>query len=176
MLLLMDKRKVTIIIVLLIFIALELYPLNVTNEYVPEGYVTQYDDFAQALKRMDTEFSIDYDSGRNISGALDEIWELHPEIFWIRGQYGIHPTENGRKLNLHYTGPKFMTKIRQIILNTKVNLLVRKINKLPTEEEKVLFIHDYLIDNNYYQAWSSHRGTTYGSIVQGSALCAGYTN
>ena len=76
------------------------------------------------------------------------------------------------------------TEEMQIILNYKVDEIIRNnITDDMTLKEKLKTIHDYIINNTKYDQDRSDRDiikyksdTAYGALIEGYALCGGYTD
>lgn len=152
-----------------------MYPLKESNEYIPEGYTPKYQDFVDAVVRMEKHYSLPKNAGTPAE-MFTEVWCLHPEIFWLRNSFNYQVVGDNYEVNLYYTCPKFIAQIRQLILNFKINSIVNKASSYPNAIEKLRFLHDTLKEKSYYTKITKSCGTSYGCIVEGEALCQGYTN
>ena len=94
---------------------------------------------------------------------------------------GITYTLNSKgetlSVDLQMTDDDFR-KLRET--DKKVDEIVRDLNLMSSkisDLEKVRMIHDYIIDNAYYAVNSTHSNvyTAYGALIEGKAVCAGYS-
>lgn len=172
----MSKKTITVIIILIVIILIPLFfDLKVTNDYVPDGYETKYADFVEAVKNMDKKYVLPKKEGTPAQ-LYEEVWILHPEIFWIKNKFLYTYDENNYYVSVYYTCPKPIAKWRQFRLDLKVNSIVRKAKKQKNQTEMLRYIHDYLIEKSQYATYRQSVGTIYGCIIQGESLCQGYTN
>ena len=89
--------------------------------------------------------------------------------------------KNGKitlKINRNYTDDM------KLIIDYKVDDIIKKyISKDMTKREKIKTIHDYIINNTKYDQERSDKNiikyksdTAYGALIEGYALCGGYTD
>ena len=86
------------------------------------------------------------------------------------------------KVTIHIT--RNYTSEMKTILNYEIDkIIANNINDKMTNKEKLKVIHDYIINNTKYDKGRSDHGilkyqsdTAYGAIVEGYALCGGYTD
>lgn len=127
----------------------------------------------------------------NNDGTLDKmtaIFELyksdHPEVFWINDQYSyeyvtysdyteITPLFSVEREQLGAAMERFEEKIEEICADAPLN---------GSDYEKELYVNEYLIDNCAYDAEAaqkedvvSNEQNAYGALVDGKAVCEGYT-
>lgn len=55
------------------------------------------------------------------------------------------------------------------------NILIDKINKLNSAEEKIKYIHDYICDNTNYSKYSTFNQYAFSVYVNRTSVCAGYS-
>ncbi len=122
----------------------------------------------------------------------------HPEFFWTGNGYAYTSSDsrltNGDSLKLTISTRnywKYSTSRNTYVnkLQSKVNQIVTEANKLATNYEKIKYVHDYLVKNVQYDhtaadeadnptkmsAKSEQSCTAYGALVNGWAICCGYS-
>lgn len=120
---------------------------------------------------------------------IDAVYD-HPELFYVRTWFRIWEIEytDGTKF-LYYIEPSYLDTTEQdaIDFDSKVTyILSENIENGMTDEEKLLAIHDYLVDTCSYAkpvgqdeagnpVYSDTAFTAYGTIIEGTSVCQGYT-
>ena len=139
------------------------------------------EEFYEVLGKFDNVISfekkIDAD---NIKCAVEMLEQNYPEVFWLNG-YSYSYYENTTKVvfnTIHNYKPETLKKMNTELYH-KTKAIVKIANK-PTDYEKMLAVHDYLVSHTVYTLPKSEKGrslphTAYGCIVEGKAVCAGYS-
>lgn len=101
----------------------------------------------------------------------------HPEFFWFSSTFSYASGDSGTILKLYSTFPKNEQKIALDKLNKKIFNIISQIPESFSEYEKELFIHDYLVDNCTYEKNDNNLKvfTAYGCLIDGKAVCEGYS-
>lgn len=103
----------------------------------------------------------------------------HPEIFWLK-QAGNSRIVRSRLGETVYFTPAFHEGMnastvpamkRQI--ESSVSAIVNRASRLKGEYAKVLYVHDFLVDNTRY-SFGPNCYDVYGCLIQHRAVCAGY--
>ncbi|MCQ2490573.1 MAG: hypothetical protein MJ079_03175 [Ruminococcus sp.] len=120
-------------------------------------------------------------TNQDVKKALAHLPSDHPEIFWLGKRYSASTVTDGSKIALGFLegleeedipdmAAKLDEKVNEIVANTPSG----------SDYDKILYVHDYIVDNTTYDyagAASDKPGlyhTTYGCLVDGSAVCEGY--
>ena len=116
------------------------------------------------------------DCVENISATMTDLTGLkyrHPEIFWadMIWQRDADTVCIAYPTNLNQEKLKQMQKK----LNRKVKKIKKSIPKTLNKTKKVLAIFDYVATHITYTAEGENVATAYGALVEGRALCDGYT-
>lgn len=105
----------------------------------------------------------------------------NPQIFWLPGSYIMSPDGSavafsyGEK-GIDYTLTAQQKRTAQVQLSTTVNNLVAQANTLNSRYEKELFFHDWLCQNvKYSDDGTENVFTAYGALINGVAVCEGYS-
>lgn len=146
-----------------------------------------FDIMYSNLSEYNTQFTIDGDIETNdIEPVVKTIFFYHPEIFWITGGYEAHNSKGSHldisfEIKSEYSIEEY--KAMSVVLNLKADEIINAVDSAWSEYDKVLFIHDYLIDQtdyNYEDAAVDNEigisSTAYGCLINRSAVCSGYSS
>ncbi len=99
----------------------------------------------------------------------------NPEIFWISKvfKYGYYNGSNIVTLHSLFSKEEKRKAVEEF--NDKVLEIISKVPKYASDYEKELFLHDYIIDNCKYSKKAPHLFSAYGCLVDGEAVCEGYS-
>ncbi len=116
-----------------------------------------------------------------IADAVSMFKRDHPDYFWLNG-YSI--TTDSLKTDICFfvlnDYPVVRLKSMYSELENEAEKIVSMANEYDTDYEKILFVHDYIINNTAYDYDGASSGvngiwgTAYGCLVNGSAICQGY--
>ncbi len=111
----------------------------------------------------------------------------HPEIFWIHhvNEYMYNPNTNELKFNFN-----FFTDLSKAELEEQKNIYMDKIDSILKDADtswctyaKVMYVHDYLADNTYYdydalkdKELLASVSNTYECLINGRAVCNSYSS
>lgn len=107
----------------------------------------------------------------------------NPHIFWLPNTYIVSPDgssvafayhENG--YNIDYSVTKDKHQAMQKALYEVIAQLTKEANKLDSRFKKELYFHDWLCQNvTYGSDGTDDSYTAYGALVNGTAVCEGYS-
>lgn len=134
----------------------------------------------------DCKESVAFDTNQQIttqqlSTASLALVNDHPEYFWYCGDYTYIQNSQGYVSQVvpgytlsgkAVTGSSPELIAAQTVLTNKVNEILSRMTA-KTEYDKVLYLHEYLLDAVEY-ADSNNDQTAYGALIDGRAVCAGY--
>lgn len=120
----------------------------------------------------------------------------HPEYYWLNGGYQYTwQTAEGEtsgtvevELFSYAFGGNAKDSEKQLLeVQTKINTIIAEANQCSSTYEKIMYVHDYLIQNVVYDYATlaeaekkSHKPeneyiySVYGSLINGKSVCAGY--
>lgn len=116
-----------------------------------------------------------------VADAVAYFKRMHPDYFWING-YSI--TTNTVTTDIEflilndYPTSQLSSMHSEIV--AEADAVAEMANEYDTDYEKILFVHDYIINNTTYDYEGADSGvngiwgTAYGCLVNGSAICQGY--
>ena len=107
--------------------------------------------------------------------------EDRPDIFWLADSYSVNYSSSTGRVN--YITLTYITSTSSIpSMRTKYEAKIQSVlNSIPsrysTDLEKALYLHDWLILNNFYATGSSFSQIThsgYSALCVGETVCSGY--
>lgn len=105
----------------------------------------------------------------------------NPQLFWLPNSYILSPDGSSLAFSYAAKGADYLMSAEQkrqaqIRLTATLNSLVSQANKLSSRFEKELFFHDWLCQNvTYRDDGTENIYTAYGALINGSAVCEGYS-
>lgn len=105
----------------------------------------------------------------------------HPEIFWVSNTFGYYSDEKLTMVHLYSEFSATDINHMQSQLNTEIESFLSDMPTGLSEYEREKFIHDKLLNNCKYEEDADitqgrqSAFTMYGALVEGSAVCEGYT-
>lgn len=146
-----------------------------------------YDIICEALNKCQLKFAINDVDYKHIYDLMRFVELDHPEYFFFNGEAYCRSLEKGEKKEYFFQlGSDEQDE--ETILHRKYELdrIVRGVAKAASKADSlyrtVLFVHDYLVDNTYYDSDTADNKakdrdsyTAYGCLVKGKAVCAGYS-
>ncbi len=145
-----------------------------------DGQKRMYNLILNAVRNMQTErvFLTKDGTGvsENVNLAYTAVSVDHPEIFWLSGEYQILTLNNEEFYVLIKYEIDETTRDGQVeALHSKVDTILAQTEDM-TSFEKERFFHDYLCDNVVYTGDGvDTRYTAFGALVNGKAVCEGYS-
>lgn len=125
--------------------------------------------------------------GRKIQSLYREIVYEQSEIFWAdpyNSEMVINEIDGKFKVFIEpsYVLEKEDALVKKGKFDKTIDTIVTNANAKPTAFEKILYVHDYILSNCYYDDEiinSSDYNTTainaYGCLIDGKTICSGYT-
>ena len=103
----------------------------------------------------------------------------HPEFFWLKQSGSVKIVRSRSDEKVYFT-PKFqdgMNIINVPVIKREVERaaseIVSRANRLRGEYEKILYVHDYIVDNTMYLSGADCHNI-YGCLIKHRAVCDGY--
>lgn len=155
--------------------------------YLTETQQRIYRLMKTAAENMQTGYfslgasSSDEDRLTDITIALRALSSDNPQIFWLPSTYAMSPdgskiTFSNSEKNIDYTMSAERKAIYENRLNSVVSQLTAEAKKLDSRFEKELYFHDWLCQNvTYGTDGTDDSYTAYGALVNGIAVCEGYS-
>lgn len=134
------------------------------------------------LAEFQTEILIsDNNSAKTIFDVCDRVLDDNPEFFWAKAtavthsggnkynELSIYPRENNTSID---DVKKMCEKV-----SDAADSIINDIPEEASDWEKILFVHDTIINNTHYQMddTDKYTNTAYGCLVRKSAQTNGYT-
>lgn len=152
--------------------------LTKREQYIYDCLLDRIDDFEDVVM-LDESMALKPEEVNRANQMLCSDW---PELFYYLGTYQynlvdgkavtkVYPqyTLNGQKVN----GQKDLVDAAKVQLQEKAQAVMQTVTG-QTDTDKALQLHDTLLTQVEYVEGSNDQ-SAYGALVQGSAVCAGYT-
>lgn len=172
-----------------------MYPLyNRISKEEKEAYVKIYNAFQNFEESISNVYK--GASKRDVQNFVTtlnsylyrEIAYENPEMFWY-DPYNFEHTITVNSNNEYFLSikPAYLFDKQQAEqmsaeFNQKVDKIVSTAKTKPNTFEKVLYVHDYIVDNCVYDYEAYNNGdykcssiNAYGCLVEGKAICSGYS-
>ncbi len=149
---------------------------EITENEVYNGIVQSLEDMT-----MVSEYKKILDSD-TVSGIIEKIRSEHPEFFWIEGSVITTMGEKSEiKINIIENLSAEDIEHMSAELVSCADALISSMPSGLDNYGKVVFVHDYIVNHTTYDTAGAESdenglfGTAYGCLVQGKAICQGYS-
>ena len=166
-------------------------PVELSSNYgYGYSFLTQaeksvYEDISKCIENMDSEVGVDYALGVNVerfSLIVEMVLADNPQYFWFLGSYsysyaggfvvGFYPTysldgSTVSKTEIVAANAVFEQKLQAILDELSLR-------GLKDDYDKAVWLHDKVAHIVTY-AFGANNQSAYGALVDGYAVCAGYT-
>lgn len=142
-----------------------------------------YDDFCKNIKSgKDYVVVKGKVKSNDVKKALCQIRSDEPIISWLGSTYYSETVTDGTKIHTAILEDVDEDKIADMKkeLEKAIEDVVKGIPKDADDYEKILYVHDYIVDNTVYDYDGAESEsadichTSYGCLVKGLAVCSGY--
>ena len=150
-----------------------------------------YNDIFSKVSKGDIKISFDDFEEEEIIREYKHVISEHPELFWLGDGYSYETkTDNNGKTVTFECAHISMQNIteKRAEFDRIVDEILYEANSQKTPYEKVIYIHDYIVDNTQYDqetysimneskvSKEIYEATTaYGCLVNKKAVCSGYS-
>ncbi len=166
--------------------------INIAYEKLDDAGKQLYLQIVKKIQAYEKEFVFNNLQPEQIIKSYVAVIADHPEFFWLSSGYSYRSETLGNNITVYFT-PAQSSRIHNaasdvLLLNKVVNSVVSKANQFSTDYDKVLFVHDYIVNNTTYDQKTynliSKESTTetiydattsYGCLVGKNAVCSGYS-
>ena len=100
----------------------------------------------------------------------------NPDMFWVDYEYDYMVYSDSVAFSPKYRLTEDEVKTMQDSVNDKIDEIITEVNKLDSDYEKELYIHDYIIENTEYDISTLEKmgDTVHSVLVSGKSICEGY--
>lgn len=169
---------------------MEVYPYSVKNT-LDENQTELYNRMSYQIENGDLSFDFENTDNDTFRTSYYAVLYDHPEYFWL-GQNYTYSVRTMGDYSLLHVEPECFSSESAAIASAKARLqavtdrVVSEASSLPTLYERVLYVHDYLIDHTVYDHQTLEKTsagnddefltatTAYGCLVEQKAVCSGY--
>lgn len=140
-----------------------------------------YTQILNSAKKAEYDTSVEGDCTlKNLDHAYSAVFDDHPEYFWVYGSCYSMPTYDTygpsakvliRVYNFYGAASPEEQKAMQARVMDEVKRICYKAQKMSTDYEKALYVHDFLVENTVLFAGKDdgESDTAYGCLVKHSA-------
>jgi len=149
-------------------------------DYIKVKHAAAVKALANGFSQFSREIALD---SYNLSLAdLNNIMaylKYYEQYYYLAGSYSyaMYPDGQIAYCKPSYTMPKDQVIAGNRIIKQKTDALVSEASKLKTDIEKIIYVHDYIIENFEYD--SDHLDQKYNNIyyglVENKTMCVGYS-
>lgn len=138
-----------------------------------------YDTIYYHLSKRDDSYGVEAKDKDTLFQLYEYVLADHPEIFWEDGS-SVSYTEStiGNQTTFEiYANQQFsddMVQTYEKQLNDITEPILKNVQQMDSDYEKVKYIYDYVIDHTTYQENSIHNQTILSVFLYQSSVCAGY--
>lgn len=141
------------------------------NEYLKKDYDILYG----ALKNNDKEVMLSC-TAKDSDTVFDAVIFDHPELFWVSYQYSYRETKDGNiYLYPQYAYDVATIKELQKEVDSVVEPIIAKAEKMSSDYEKVKYIYDNIIEHTSYVNKEKNNQNMLSVFLDKEAVCAGYS-
>lgn len=142
-----------------------------------------YKDFCKNIKSGKDYVVVEGKVKSNdVKKALCQIKNDEPTISWLGSTYYSETVTDGTKIHTSLLEDVDEDEIADMKkkLEKAIEDILKEVPEGADDYEKILFIHDYIVDNTEYDYEGAESGgadvchTAYGCLVNGKAVCSGY--
>ena len=131
----------------------------------------------EKLRAYETEIHLNA-TFQDIDMSYATLLEDHPEFFWLSGAFktstrGTADTKFFPTLKAGYTIA--IARQRTAKLDAVVRKIIAKATWQVSTFDKILAVHDYMVDNTSYVKTAPNCYDAYGCLVEKRAVCGGYS-
>lgn len=136
-----------------------------------------YDEIVSAAKA----FQVDVKLNNHLSTEqLDKICKVlfieEPELYFLTGDVTKYSVDNKVvRIQLNYKYNSMTVEQINSKVDDKVSEILQGIKPQMEDIDKVKYFHDYIVYNCVYTVKGDYISTAYGALVDGKALCEGYS-
>ena len=126
---------------------------------------------------------VEYDDSIRMEVQEEELKDVftavlydNPDMFWVDYEYDYMVYSDSVAFSPKYRLTEDEVKTMQDSVNDKIDEIITEVNKLDSDYEKELYIHDYIIENTEYDISTLEKmgDTVYSVLVSGKSICEGY--
>lgn len=144
-----------------------------------QALLSAYNRIVTGVENMETEFSLRDDQNPITDDDLLKVWYYYqldyPQHFWLDGGFS-YSVSGGRVVSVMIS--YLMTKNERDIAQAKFDAAVKEIltgvSGSWSEYRRELVVHDALCDRVTYQETGTKSHSSYGALVERTAVCEGY--
>lgn len=112
-----------------------------------------------------------------VENVITAVFHDHPEFFWMESGYSYKYNEKKYcvQIMLSFNETAKDIKNAKQKMNEKVSEIVAAASKLEDDYAKEIYVHDAIMELAEYDSSGTFHQSAYGALIEGKAVCAGYS-
>lgn len=148
------------------------------SKLTEEAQVRAYDAVSKQVFDADSEqFWVENAEKNDLQMAVNAFLADNPEVFWLDTDtsYRYYESEGNLCVELVFSESGDELTQHRSTLENAVKTVLKGAPDNATDYDVELYLNDYLQDNCAYDKTGGHMHTAYGALVEGKAVCDGYS-
>ena len=142
-----------------------------------------FDKLLKLLLTYNKEFKFENIPYKYVTSVYDAVLKDNPQLFWLdgssKGETLRYPATGRTELTFttgwySYCNPASV-KRKKSELDAIVSRIVVNARNRSSIWERILYVHDYIVDNTDYSSYGDDHHNLYGCLVNKKAVCSGYS-
>ncbi|MCH5185336.1 MAG: hypothetical protein J1F64_04335, partial [Oscillospiraceae bacterium] len=159
---------------------------------IPEEELAEFNDLiytalkdrAEKIPGIEKYFHLFGNDNKTMAPYYYRVITDHPELYYVKTSYSLSSTVYPDRKEISISpvyNPEFNEDSDKLFNDSVRKILWETVYDGMTDEEIALSVHDYLVDHiTYYTDYASEDApdsiySAYGAVVNGSAVCQGYS-
>lgn len=155
---------------------------TVTEKKVPEqlGEDAVYEQLCKMADSFEEKIVFDgFVSGSVLEKARYRLKLERPDVFWYSGTGEQKTLADHTEVTFYYSDglDRDSANAMHTELLNKVDSIAEQASQIADDYERILFVHDYIIDNADYDisTGTTYNNSPYGCLIEGKTACGGYS-
>ena len=144
------------------------------RNYLNEEKKKLYDIIYQGVINLKREIPLTCNE-QTLSEIILMICNDHPELFWLNTKYEYSITKEGVLFYPDYSYTSEQIAEIQTSIDIEVQSIIKTVQSLNTDYEKILFLYDWIIDETEYIDKTKNNQNMISVLSDRQAVCAGYS-
>lgn len=134
-----------------------------------------YKDIVEACLSLTQKVDVDRITGEELSKVILAVMRDYPGVSWLDNSYTYMKNIAGKtSVKLQYTMSEEQVNIVLGQLNQATTTLLQDISPNLPDDQKVMRVHDKLVETITYDLKAANQRNVFGAIVEQRATCEGY--
>lgn len=148
------------------------YYYNSLNDEQKQAYIMMYSMFENFTKSRRFEVTRD-----ELKDTFQAVLYDNSEFFWVGTNYTFIEYKDSIEFSPNYRFDSSTAKDMNAVLDRKLEEIIKSADTLTSDYEKELYFNDYICNVTVYNedTFGNMGDTAYNSLINGEAICEGYS-